>query len=588
MNAKVALQVLLKHKMPEILAFFVSSTTINVVLSDTTLLIGVLHMAFIKVQKLTYNDDGSIKSGSAAIVDVTYQDKEHRTGSYHSKQVVRERLGRVLYLSENKKNGIFLSPTRGLVSYDVLKDEFTTVEQNDPHINREKWCGSPEIHTVFGDAYLLLTFMKSTGMTGILRSVFPKDEEYERVLAHILHGILRDGGHISCDEFIEKSFASYVLDDVAAATLHSDTRFYSLLGDDRTRVAFFKAFVKEMRKQNASFGKGCYIDSTPLPNDITNNPFNALSCHGIASCSTQVRLALVLDEKTGFPVWFDIIPGNVIDLNTTLTLMADVTDTLDIVIDSLVLDAGYVSQELVRLIHKGTAKTMIARMPAKKGYPFKTLYWKVKDEIFRGKYEFLMRDHMYFGKQIPQKIFECEEFCYVYVDKENALQHLRDYIEEHEDEYYAMSDKDKDWYNVKFGYFILLSNRDETPKQILTEYFERENIESVFKTSKEYLKLLPLSKWTDLTVRGKILQDIIDTIIDLQMRKQILPSGLSCSTVIGKTQSLMCHLAKGRKAYVEQPSKQVKEYYKLFDVKVPSEVDVSIFKLSIFSLDKKV
>ena len=89
-------------------------------------------------------------------------------------------------------------------------------------------------------------------------------------------------------------------------------------------------------------------------------------------------------------------------------------------------------------------------------------------------------------------------------------------------------------------------------------------------------------------MRGKILQDIIDTIIDLQMRKQILPSGLSCSTVIGKTQSLMCHLAKGRKAYVEQPSKQVKEYYKLFDIKVPSEVDISIFKLSIFALDRKV
>jgi len=585
---KVVLQVLLLPILLDLLAFLNSGTTINVVLNNTTLLAGVVHMAFIKAQKLVYNDDGSIKSGSAAIVDVTYQDKEHRTGAYHSKQVVRERLGRVLYLSEDKKYGIFLSPTRGLVSYDVTKDEFAAVEQNDSLIDREKWCASPEIHTVFGDAYLLLTFMKNTGMTRILRSVFPKDEEYERVLAHILHGILRDGSHIGCDDFIEKSFASYVLDDVAPATLRSDTRFYSLLGDDRIRVAFFKAFVKEMRKQDASFGKGCYIDSTPLPNDITGNPFNALSCHGITSCSTQIRLALVLDEKTGFPVWFDIIPGNVIDLNTTLTLMADIADTLDIVIDSLVLDAGYVSQELIKLIHKGTEKTMIARMPAKKGYPFKTLYWRVKDEIFRGKYEFLLRGHMYFGKQIPQKIFEYDEYCYVYVDKENALQHLRDYIEEHADEYYAMSDKDKDWYNVKFGYFILLSNRDETPKQILTEYFEREDIEGVFKTSKEYLRLLPLSKWTDLTVRGKILQDTIDTIIDLQMRGQILPSGLSCSRVIGKIQSLMCHLAKGGKIYVEQPSKQVKEYYNLFKIKIPNEVDVSDFKSSLLKLDKSV
>ena len=38
------------------------------------------------------------------------------------------------------------------------------------------------------------------------------------------------------------------------------------------------------------------MDSTPLPNDITDNPFNALSCHGVASSSVQIRLALVLDE----------------------------------------------------------------------------------------------------------------------------------------------------------------------------------------------------------------------------------------------------------------------------------------------------
>lgn len=31
--------------------------------------------------------------------------------------------------------------------------------------------------------------------------------------------------------------------------------------------------------------------------------------------------------------------------------------------------------------HIGTEKTIIGRMPAKKGYPYKTLYWEVKDLI---------------------------------------------------------------------------------------------------------------------------------------------------------------------------------------------------------------
>ena len=69
-------------------------------------------MPFIKVQKLVRDDSGTIKSGSAAIVDTVYV----KTGSKnHSKQEVRERLGKVISLSEDKRSGVFLSPTRGLV-----------------------------------------------------------------------------------------------------------------------------------------------------------------------------------------------------------------------------------------------------------------------------------------------------------------------------------------------------------------------------------------------------------------------------------------------------------------------------------------
>lgn len=64
-----------------------------------------------------------------------------------------------------------------------------------------------------------------------------------------------------------------------------------------------------------------------------------------------------------------------------MTIVNDVSDTLGIEIDSLVLDAGYVSKELIQTFHIGTDKTIIGRMPARKGYPYKTLYWEVKDLI---------------------------------------------------------------------------------------------------------------------------------------------------------------------------------------------------------------
>ena len=362
-------------------------------------------MAFIKAQKVRRDDSGKIISGSAAIVDTIYG----HYGSYHSKHEVRERLGKVISLSDDGKSGVFLSPTRGLVSYDAITDTFNEVSGDDSRIADTDLFPETEIHTVFGDAYLLLEFLKNSGILGVLRTVFAKDTDYERVLCHVLHSILKDGSRIGCDDFISKSFASYVFPDIILSTLHTDSVFFSLLGDDKKKVAFFKAFVAMMQKQDPDFGKGCYVDSTPLPNDINDNPFNALCCHGVGSSEIMSRLALVLDEKSGLPVWFDFIPGNILDLSEIMNIVEDVGVTLGIEIDSLVLDAGYVSEQLLNAFHLGTDKTIIGRMPNRRGYPYKTLYWEFKKEISKGKYEFVRKGHAYFGKRKEVELFGVRE-----------------------------------------------------------------------------------------------------------------------------------------------------------------------------------
>lgn len=196
-------------------------------------------MAFIKAQKLVYDEDGKISSGSAAVVDTIYDN----TGKYHAKHKVREKLGKVLYLSQDKQSGIFLSPTRGLVEYNADQDAFQTVEQNDLRLDIEKVFPTTEIHTIFGDAYLLFEFLEKSGLLQVLQKVFSKKSEYERLICHVLHGVLKDGSHISCDNYIGKSFASYILQDVPLASLKSDTCFFSFMGKDSVKMDFFKAFM---------------------------------------------------------------------------------------------------------------------------------------------------------------------------------------------------------------------------------------------------------------------------------------------------------------------------------------------------------
>lgn len=535
-------------------------------------------MAFIKVQNLVTGEDGTINGGTASIVDVVYVAGE----KFHSKQQYRERLGKIISLSTDRKSGVFMSPTRGLIEYDAIRDTFSSVERSDIRMKDHlDIYTDPEVHTVFGDSYLLMKYLEKCGLMSILRVAFGKSENCERVLAHIIHGIMRNGSRITCDNFIVKSFASYVLDDIPISSLRTDTEFFRMMGQDSNRMKFFKTFIATMRKSNPCFGNGCYIDSTPLPNDIVDNPFNALCCHGVSSSTVQMRLVLVLDEKTGLPVWYDIIPGNVLDINTVMAVLNDVGDNLNITINSLILDAGYTSKELLGAFHIGTDKMIIGRMPNRKGYPYKTLYWNVKGMIGKGKYSFIRNKHTYFGYKKEVKIFENPMYAYIYVDQQNALHRFQEYLLEHEEEYAELKDKEKDWCTVKYGYFVLLSNIDTTPVKLLSQYFCRTEIETVFKTSKEYLDLLPIKKWTNETVRGKMLLDIINTIVLLQLRKEYVSSGISINEIAGRTQSLMCYRNQNGIVNVETANKKTKEYYQILGIELPSIVKIEPFKHNV-------
>lgn len=537
-------------------------------------------MAFIRAQKVVRDKTGKIISGSAAIVDVKYIPE----GKYHSKQVVREKLGKVISLSDDRKIGVFMSPTRGLIEYNSTTDQFSPVDRGDERVDDETLFPEPQVHTVFGDVYLLLSNMRSTGMTSLLRDVFTSDEEYERVIAHQTHAVLKDGSHISCDLFTARSFLSYLISDIPIDTLYSDTQYFSFMGDDRVKVGFFRKYIKLMRRKNPRFGKGCFLDSTPLPNDIKDNPFNRLCSHGLKGADVQMRLALILDEESGKPVWYEIIPGNLLDINTLRPMLDQLESTLDISVDSLVLDAGYVSKDLIEEFNSNTydqtsddGRRMIARMPDKNGYPFDELYYSNCKMFPNAKYTFIRNGRRYFGIRREVTVFGFREYAYVYLDFDNALWKFEKYVLNHEVEYNALSDKAKTRKTYEFGFFVLISNVEMSPGKALDWYFERTDIEEFFKTAKEYLDLLPISKWTDCTVRGKILSDIISVIIYKDLRFSAHRAETSVSRTIGATQSLMC-TRNGDHVIVESPNKQVKDIYVGMGVKVPTSLSVEHFK----------
>lgn len=522
-------------------------------------------MAFIKTQNVRRDESGAIVSGSAAILDTRYDSKV----SGHSRHSVRESLGKVIALSEDKRSGIFLSPTRGLVSYDATKDIFEHINNSDPRVAGQPRVPEPPMHTDFGAVYLFTSLLKKGGWIDLLKRVFSKAADYERLLAHVTHVFLRDGSRIKCDTFIAQSALSSILTSFVLSTLRCDTRFFEKMGQDGARMRFFEAYVSMMRKRVEGFGHACYVDSTPLPDDIADNPYNALRCEAGKGCSVEIRLAMVLDDITGLPVWYQLVPGNLMDVSTLKWISEDVRDSLGIEICSVVVDAGYVCEGLIRQYGDSDGeRTMIARMPNRKGYHYKTLYHKIKDQIDRGKYDFVRNSHVYFGRRLEDRVFDTDLFAYVYVDKERALREYRAWRIKHEDEFENLKERDKRWRTISSGYFVLLSNIKDSPSGMLERYLKRVDIELIFKTAKSFEGLLPLAKWNDTRVRGKILLDVIDTMLRAEMLKLTRDSKESVMDLFHDAASIGCFCHDGE-LRIETPNKQARNAYAVFDNKAP-------------------
>lgn len=551
-------------------------------------------MTTIKKQNIKYNSDGSIRSGTAAICETIYDPK--RAG--HNRKVHRESLGKVIYLREDGKEGIFLSDTRGLVLYNSQTDTFKTVDADDPRLTgRTDLFPDPEIHTIVGDAYLLLKFMERIEMLTVLRTVFEKDKEYERCLCHILHTVLKNGSRKSCDDYIEQSFVSCLFTDIPIRSLESDTQYFTAMGKDNVRVAFFKTYVEMMRKKHHDFAKISYVDSTPLPNDIQNLVTNALCSHGLTQTSNQTRLVLVLDEETDLPVWYKLIPGNVLDVQTLENIDSDVLETLDIKIRSYVLDAGYLTKSIVKRFNLDSPllkdedgneyrERILAKMPAKKGFPYRDLYDEYRPFFFNVEYQFDREGHTYFGTVQELSVFDCRMYAYVYLDFDNAMKGARTYRDKYPEDYVALPLKDKDWITYRSGYFVLLGNKEATAEEMLQDYFGRTKIEDLFKTMKDFTDLLPLRKWNRETVHGKILNDIISSMILIPLRKEINGKGKAATKLISKTQSLMCTRKRNGDILVDAPNKQVRELYEEMNVAVPSNIKVEQFKKKVIGISR--
>ena len=92
--------------------------------------------------------------------------------------------------------------------------------------------------------------------------------------------------------------------------------------------------------------------------------------------------------------------------------------------------------------------------------------------------------------------------------------------------------------------------------------------------------MLPLRKWSAVTVKGKILLDMMGLIAILMQRKTCRNKEVSESAVIGKLQSLICRTGS-ESISIDHPNRQVKEIFQNYGYKLPQTLSVSSVRKSL-------
>jgi len=266
------------------------------------------------------------------------------------------------------------------------------------------------------------------------------------------------------------------------------------------------------------------IDSTGCPN-ACHLPITKISNHE-GDINLEFRIVSVVHRATGLPLYFEIVPGNVVDSSTIETITAKM-EGFGLKVTLVSGDAGYSCPRGMEHLILSGSDILMRLNPA---YP---LYKKIlaehlhelspdnKENVIR----FQNRDLIVV--KVATELGTSKENGmpmngYVYLCRDlNAFNHKsyhtranRKIIESHTSaEIQEMCEK--------YGVFAIVDTRDVPAEDIVAEYYIRLNVENFFKTSKDLAKLTPIRKQNEDTVYGHVLLSFIGGFITTLIRNKM-------------------------------------------------------------------
>jgi len=516
--------------------------------------------------------------------------------SWWDKEKKQSRSKRTLIGRLNKETGEIVPTDGRMKKAKVPKPPVKDVKKKDP-----TQCA----RLFYGATYLLDAIGDKLGLTEDLRRCFP--DMYKQILSLVYYLILEDKNPLyrfekwglthkhPYGEDIPSQRSSDIFMEIKEDAIQ---QFFRLQGKRRTEQEYWayditsiSSYSETLKQVQYGFNK----EGDSLP---------------------QINLALVFGEKSGLPFYYRKLPGNIPDVKTVKTLLADL-EFLGLEKVKLVMDRGFFSNENINRLFKERLKFLVsARVSLKL---IQNELDKVYDD-FRT-FEYYNEDYQLYSITVPGEwdytqarpykgdVMEGKRRVYIHLyynidraaeDQKNfdrKLMALRQElvsgkrVAEHEKQYskyflvkntpvrgiqVAVNEEAVRKAKRYFGFFALMSNEKMDSIKALELYRNKDVVEKAFGNLKERLNMRRTLVSSEQSLNGKLFVEFVALIYLSYLNKQMQDSHLykdySMTSVLDKLDVIECFESPGRKMRIGEILETQRILYQALNIHPPSSL----------------
>jgi transposase len=414
----------------------------------------------------------------------------------------------------------------------------------------------------FGDSYFLNEYLKSKPYYSVYMELLPKQKD--TLMSMLYFRILTDRkANCYAHTWWQGNYASIIFPETDLKSQRI-SEFLQMLGSEEVQRRFFELYLSCLYGTCGT--TGILIDSSGMPN-ASKMAVTQLSNHN-GKINMEIRLIYVLDRKTGMPIYFRYCPGNIIDVTTLCTTIAELGQYA-ISVDYAIMDAGYFSETNVKELYRNGIPFITRLAPNRK--LFKEVVDEHLDGLMTARYAVRYGNRLLYIKKVPIKVYGNDGYAYIGIDVDSRNQQMKRTAFVSIDD--KLSEDEADRRMSHIGLFMILSSVDISVEEILPLYYTRQQIEQVFDIGKNDADLLPIRVQNEETLRGHLLLTFLATVLLQNLQRDIISrrskkDKINSEGILMNMRNQKCKVYK-TEVIPQEPVKAVSEIYKLFKMRSP-------------------